>query len=114
MNLSDLGEHWLGIFGTALVVISYFPQIRHLFKMHCGEGVSLWAYGLWTAASSLLCVYAIATGELVFIVLQGYHALACVAILALGAKYKNARCPVHPQRGIPTPFAQWLGKDGDG
>lgn len=97
MNLFDLGEHWLGIFGTALVVISYFPQIAHLFKMHCGEGVSLWAYGLWTAASSLLCAYAITSNEFVFTALQGYHALACVAILILGARYRNSRCPVHQE-----------------
>ena len=95
MSFHDLGEHWLGFFGTGLVIISYFPQITHLFKMHCGEGISLSAYALWTAASSLLCVYAISGGELVFTALQGYHALACLVILFLGAKYRNSRCSCH-------------------
>ncbi|MCH2186354.1 PQ-loop repeat-containing protein [Myxococcota bacterium] len=95
MNLYDLGENALGIFGTTLVVISYFPQIKHLFKMHCGEGVSLGAYFLWAASSALLCVYAGLAAEWVFTALQGYHAVACVAILLLGAKYRNSRCPAH-------------------
>ena len=95
MSLYDLGEHALGIFGTTLVVISYFPQIKHLFKMHCGEGVSLGAYFLWATSSALLCVYAAFSTEWVFTALQGYHALACVAILLLGVKYRNSRCPSH-------------------
>lgn len=95
MSFFNLGEHALGIFGTALVVISYFPQITHLFKMHCGEGVSLWAYALWASASFLLCAYAFFGEEWLFTALQGYHALACVAILALGAKYRHSRCPGH-------------------
>jgi len=98
MSLYDLGEHWLGFFGTALVVVSYFPQIKHLFKMHCGEGISLGAYLLWTSASSLLCLYAAVGAEWVFTALQGYHALACAVILALGAKYRNSRCPMHQEQ----------------
>ena len=95
MSLENFGEHWLGLFGTGLVIISYFPQIMHLFKMHCGEGVSISAYALWTTSSALLCVYAISSGELVFTALQGYHALACLAILLLGTRYRNSRCPAH-------------------
>ena len=98
MSPYDIEEHWLGIFGTALVIISYVPQIKHLFKMHCGEGVSLVANALWAAASSLLCVYAAVGSEWVFTVLQGYHALACAVILTLGAKYRNSRCLLHQDR----------------
>ena len=96
MSLFDLGEHWLGIFGTGLVVISYFPQIVHLFKMHCGDGVSLSAYALWTGASTFLCVYAVIGEEPIFTALQGYHAAACGIILVLGAKYRHSRCPLPP------------------
>ena len=95
MNLDHLDGHWLGIFGTVLVIIAYIPQMTHLAKMHCGEGVSIAAYTLWTAASSFLFVYAIIGIQPVFITLQGYHAAACGLILFLGVKYRNSRCPMH-------------------
>jgi len=95
VNLYNVSEHWLGIFGTGLVIIAYIPQIIHLMKMHCGEGVSIPAYALWATASSFLCVYAIIGDEPVFIVLQGYHAAACGLILFYGVKYKTSRCPMH-------------------
>jgi uncharacterized protein with PQ loop repeat len=94
MNL----EHLLGVFGTALVIIAYIPQITHLIKMRCGEGISILAYVLWAVASSFLCVYSIIGNEPVFMVLQGYHAVACGLILYFGVKYKTSRCPIH--RGL--------------
>ena len=95
MNLQHLDGHWLGIFGTVLVIIAYVPQITHLMKMHCGEGVSVMAYVLWTASSAFLCVYAIIANEPLFIALQGYHAVACGLILGFGIKYRASRCPIH-------------------
>lgn len=95
MSLHSAEGHWLGIFGTTLVMIAYIPQILHLAKMHCGDGISLSAHALWAAASALLCAYAILGNEPVFGALQGYNAVACGLILALGAKYRNSRCPLH-------------------
>ena len=95
MSLLHLNAHWFGICGTALVIIAYIPQITHLMKMHCGEGVSISAYILWAAASSFLCAYAIIANEPVFIALQGYHAAACGLILFFGVKYRTSRCPIH-------------------
>ena len=95
MSVESVGTHWLGIIGTSLVVIAYIPQMTHLIRMRCGEGLSLSAYALWTAASSFLCVYAVIGSEPVFTALQGYHAAACGLILFFGVKYKNSRCPLH-------------------
>ena len=95
MILHDVGIHWLGIVGTALVVIAYVPQITHLMMMRCGDGISLAAYALWCSASSLLCVYAVIAEEPIFIALQGYHAVACALILLFGARYRTSRCPLH-------------------
>ncbi len=95
MSLHDINAHWLGVIGTTLTIISYIPQITHLLKMRCGEGVSLSAYTLWCSASSLLFVYAIIADEPIFIALQGYHAVACALILFFGAKYRTSRCPLH-------------------
>jgi uncharacterized protein with PQ loop repeat len=95
MSVSDFNPHWLGIIGTVLTIIAYVPQITHLLVMRCGEGVSLGAYALWCAASTLLCVYAVIAKEPIFIVLQGYHAAACAIIFFYGARYRNSRCPLH-------------------
>lgn len=95
MNLDHLNAHWLGYLGTALVIIAYIPQILHLMKMRCGEGISIAAYALWTASSAFLCVYAIFAKEYIFIALQGYHAVACGLILCFGVKYRTSRCPIH-------------------
>jgi uncharacterized protein with PQ loop repeat len=95
MSFHDVGIHWLGIVGTALVVIAYVPQITHLMMMRCGDGISLGAYVLWCSASSLLCVYAVIAEEPVFIALQGYHAVACALIFLFGTKYRTSRCPLH-------------------
>jgi uncharacterized protein with PQ loop repeat len=103
MTLHDVGIHWLGIVGTALVVIAYVPQIAHLMMMRCGDGISLGAYALWCSASSLLCVYAVIAEEPVFIGLQGYHAVACGLILFFGARYRTSRCPLH--RTVPASAA---------
>jgi uncharacterized protein with PQ loop repeat len=99
MNIHDFGVHWLGTIGTALVIIAYIPQIRHLLVARCGAGVSLGAYVIWCSASTLLCVYAIIADEPIFVLLQGYHAVACALILGLSVKYKGSRCPLHPQEG---------------
>jgi uncharacterized protein with PQ loop repeat len=95
MSLHHLSGHWFGILGTALVIVAYIPQITHLTKMHCGEGVSISAYILWAVASAFLCAYAIIAKEPVFIALQGYHAAACGMILCFGVKYRTSRCAIH-------------------
>jgi uncharacterized protein with PQ loop repeat len=102
MNVHDVGAHWLGVVGTALVVVAYVPQMTHLMKMRCGDGVSLAAYLLWCSASSLLCVYAVIAEEPIFIALQGYHAAACGVILFFGVRYRTSRCPLHQTSPAPS------------
>ena len=100
------------MFGTALVIAAYIPQIVHLTKMRCGEGLSLSAYALWTASSAFLCVYAIIGEEPVFMALQGYHAGACGLILFFGVKYRTSRCPLHraePADANGQPRKPWPG-----
>ena len=95
----DDSFHWLGVIGTAMVIIAYIPQIRHLRVQRCGAGISLEAYVLWCSASALLFVYAVIAEEPVFMALQGYHAVACALILGLSIKYRTSRCPVHQKDG---------------
>lgn len=100
MSFHDLSIHWLGIIGTAVAMIAYVPQISHLMVMRCSDGVSPGAYALWCSASSLLCVYAVIAEEPVFIVLQGFHAVACALILTFAIKYSTSRCPLHQTAAV--------------
>ncbi len=86
---------WLGFAGTSLVVFAYLPQIAHLFKAKCAAGVSLSAYLVWTSSALLLLVYALTTGDPVFITLQGYQLLALGLIFVLSLKHRDHRCDEH-------------------
>jgi hypothetical protein len=48
MSVESVGTHRLEIIGTSLVVIAYIPQMTHLIRVRCGEGLSISAYALWT------------------------------------------------------------------
>ncbi len=95
---------WLGFAGTSLVVFAYLPQIAHLIKAKCAAGVSLSAYLVWTSSALLLLVYALTTGDSVFITLQGYQLLALGLIFVLSLKHRDHRCDEHcgAQDGVDT------------
>lgn len=86
---------WLGFAGTSLVVFAYLPQITHLIRAKCAAGVSLSAYLVWTSSALLLLVYALTTGDPVFITLQGYQLLALGLIFVLSLKHRGHSCDEH-------------------
>lgn len=86
---------WLGFAGTSLVVFAYLPQIAHLIKAKCAAGVSLSAYLVWASSALLLLVYALTTGDRVFITLQGYQLLALGLIFVLSLKHRGHPCDEH-------------------
>lgn len=95
---------WLGFAGTSLVVFAYLPQIAHLFRAKCAAGVSLSAYLVWTTSAVILLIYALTTGDPVFITLQGYQLLALGLIFVLSLKHRDHRCDEHcgNQGGLET------------
>jgi uncharacterized protein with PQ loop repeat len=89
------GTKYLGLLGTALVIIAYLPQIHHLIKEQCTGGISVKAYCMWFAAALLLLVHAIAIHDPVFIMLQSYQLGACGLIVFFCRKYKGSLCEAH-------------------
>ncbi len=85
----------VGFIGMGLVVVPYVPQIVHLVRARCAAGVSLGAYLVWSVSASLLLVYAITTGDPVFIALQAYQLLALASICLLSRRHKGMPCDVH-------------------
>jgi uncharacterized protein with PQ loop repeat len=89
------GTQWIGFIGTALVIIAYVPQIRHLIAERCSGGISIQAYGLWFVAGFLMLVHAAAIGDPVFMVLQGYQVAASALIIFFCRKYQGSVCEAH-------------------
>ncbi len=87
--------HWLGITGTALVILAYFPQILHLITERCSAGLSVRAFVMWVTSAVLLLTYAISLGDGVFIALQSYQLIATTLICVLCKKYEHSLCEDH-------------------
>ena len=86
---------WIGLIGTALIMIAYLPQIHHLIIERCSGGISIKAYGLWLVAGLLMLVHAVAIEDPVFVALLGYQTGASALIIFFCRKYKGSLCETH-------------------
>lgn len=84
----------LGWMGTALVVVAYYPQIRHLYAERCAWGISRLTWLIWLAASSLLLIYCVLRREAMLSVVQGVNVAAIMTTLLL-VRRSNQVCPHH-------------------
>jgi uncharacterized protein with PQ loop repeat len=84
-----------GFIGTGLVIFGYFPQIYHLIKEHCSAGLSMRAFVIWTAASSLFLIHAISIGDIIFQIVQGISLICSLVIAVFCRIYKNQYCEYH-------------------
>lgn len=84
----------IGLIGTTLVVIAYYPQIRHLWVEKCAWGISVWTWLLWLIASALLLIYCILRGEILLSVVQLINMASIVTTIVLVWRSNNI-CPHH-------------------
>jgi uncharacterized protein with PQ loop repeat len=84
----------VGWVGTALVVVAYYPQIRHLLVERCAWGISVLTWLIWLVASVLLLTYGLVRRELLMCVVQGVNAAAIVTTIVLVRRSNNV-CPYH-------------------
>jgi len=96
-----MSQNWIGLIGTALVIIAYLPQILHLVKGQCSAGISLKAYVMWLASSLLLFAHAFSINDPVFIALQSYQMGATSVIVFFAYRYKDSLCPLHRPSAAP-------------
>ena len=87
----------LGWIGTALVIVAYFPQIRHLYVEKCAWGISLTTWWIWLASSALLLTYAAMDDSMLFVSVQAINMLAIITTIVLAKRSENV-CPYHLQR----------------
>jgi uncharacterized protein with PQ loop repeat len=84
----------IGWIGTTLVIIAYYPQIRHLWLEKCAWGISVWTWVMWLIASMLLLIYCIVRGEVLLSVVQVSNMASIVLTIVLVRKSNNI-CPYH-------------------
>jgi lipid-A-disaccharide synthase-like uncharacterized protein len=84
----------LGWAGTALVIIAYVPQIRHLYVEKCAWGISISTWLIWLVAGTLLLGYCIFRGDTLFTFVQIINIIAIVVTIML-ARRGNRICPHH-------------------
>lgn len=79
--------HWVGIVGTALIMLAFVPQITLLLRTHQPGALSVRSNVLNATASGLLFVYALLRSDPVFIAVMGYQLAASVLIVVLIIRY---------------------------
>ncbi|MFL6228929.1 MAG: PQ-loop repeat-containing protein [Pyrinomonadaceae bacterium] len=84
----------IGWIGTALVIVAYYPQIRHLLVERCAWGISVSTWLIWLASSALLFGYCVFRRETLMCVVQGVNIAAIVTTIALVRRSNNV-CPYH-------------------
>jgi lipid-A-disaccharide synthase-like uncharacterized protein len=86
----------LGWLGTALVIVAYVPQIRHLYVEKCAWGISLSTWLIWLAAGGLLLTYCLMRNDTLFTFVQVINITAIMATIIL-ARRSDQICPYHLQ-----------------
>ena len=84
----------LGWAGTALVIVAYVPQIRHLYVEKCAWGISISTWLIWLVAGGLLLSYCIFRNDTLFAFVQVINITAIMATIIL-ARRGNRICPYH-------------------
>ncbi len=89
----------LGWFGTALVIVAYVPQIRHLYVEKCAWGISISTWLIWLIAGALLLSYCVFRNDTLFTFVQVINITAIMATIVL-ARRSNRICPYHLEMAL--------------
>ena len=84
----------VGWIGTILVIVAYYPQIRHLWIEKCAWGISIWTWAIWLVASLLLFTYCLLRGELLLSIVQLSN-IASIAITIALVRRSTTVCASH-------------------
>jgi uncharacterized protein with PQ loop repeat len=85
----------LGLAGIVISVLAYLPQVVHLARQHCSEGVSGRAWAMWLVSSLLIGALALHRRDPVFILLQVSTLFSAAVIVILVRRYRGMICDAH-------------------
>jgi lipid-A-disaccharide synthase-like uncharacterized protein len=91
----------LGWLGTALVIVAYVPQIRHLYVEKCAWGISISTWLIWLVAGALLLSYCVFRNDTLFTFVQVINITAIMTTIIL-ARRSNRICPYHSRTALAT------------
>ena len=100
-HIVTLKMEMLGWAGTALVIVAYIPQIRHLYIAKCAWGISLSTWLIWLVAGVLLLSYSILRNDTLFTFVQVINITAIIATIIL-ARRGNRICPHHLNMAVSS------------
>jgi lipid-A-disaccharide synthase-like uncharacterized protein len=89
----------LGWIGTALVIVAYVPQLRHLYVEKCAWGISIATWLIWLIAGALLLSYCVFRNDTLFTFVQVINITAILATIVL-ARRSNRICPYHLETAL--------------
>ena len=81
--------HWVGMVGTALIMLAFVPQIALLVRTRRAGALSVKSNALNATASGVLFGYALLRGDLIFMVVMGVQLAATAVIFALNILYRE-------------------------
>ena len=84
-----MAPHWVGMLGTALVMVAFVFQIAILVRKRKAGGLSIGSSVLNMTASASLLAYALLRDEPMFIIIMGFQLAATLVILILNFNYRN-------------------------
>ena len=87
----------LGWVGTALVIVAYVPQIRHLYIEKCAWGISISTWLIWLVAGALLLSYCVFRNDTLFTFVQ---------VINITANYGDHRSGASKQSDLPLPLKE--------
>lgn len=93
----------VGIFGIAISVAAYLPQVVHLAREHCSAGVSSRAWAMWFVGGLLVGMLAVHRRDPIFMVLQLNSLVSASLVLFLARKYRGRACESHAHLVSPAP-----------
>ena len=81
--------HWVGMVGTALIMLAFVPQIVLLLRTRRAGALSIKSNALNVTASALLFAYALLRGDIIFTVVMSYQLAAAIVIVVLNVRYRD-------------------------
>ena len=89
------GPTMIGMAGALISGYAYIPQITHLVKERCSEGISSKAFALWFVSSTLVTINAVLAQSIAFIVLGVIQICATGLIFYFSNRYRGQMCLYH-------------------
>ena len=92
----------IGFAGIAISLLAYVPQVTHLVREHCSDGVSGRAWAMWIVSGLLIGTVAIHHRDPVFIILQASSLTSTAVIVFLSHRYRGRVCEAHAHLASPA------------